>query len=103
MKLLTRIPSWLKSKYFIAIGIFTTIMLFFDKSDLFTQMSRTRQLKELEESKQYYIGKIATERKELESLRSNPLTLEKYARERYLMKKDNEDLFLIPENQSKGK
>jgi len=103
MKWLTHIPAWLKNKYIVALIVFVSIMLFFDKSDLFTQMSRTRQLKELEESKQYYISKIATERKELENLRSNPLTLEKYARERYLMKKNNEDLFLIPENQSKGK
>jgi cell division protein FtsB len=33
----------------------------------------------------------------LESLKKNPATIEKYAREKYLMKKDNEDLFLITE------
>lgn len=97
MKLLTHIPSWLKSKYIVALGVFAAIILFFDKNDFLTQMSRTKQLRELQESKQYYTDKIAAEQKELEQLRSNPGTLEKYAREKYLMKRDNEDLFLVPE------
>ena len=97
MKLLTHIPSWLKNKYVIAIAVFASIMLFFDKNDVFTQSARNRQLKDLQESKQYYTDQIASERKELEQLKSNPGTLEKYAREKYLMKRDNEDLFLIPE------
>jgi len=72
-------------------------MLFFDKNDIFTQSARKRQLRDLQESKQYYSDRIATERKELEELKSNPGTLEKYAREKYLMKRDNEDLYIIPE------
>lgn len=101
MKLLNSIPAWLKNKYLIALGVFAVIMLFFDKNDVFTQSARKKQLKELQESKQYYTGRIATERKELEELKSNPGTLEKYAREKYLMKRDNEDLYLIPENTAK--
>ena len=81
-------------------GVFGFIMLFFDKNDVFTQSARKRQLKDLEESKQYYSDRIATERKELEELKSNPGTLEKYAREKYLMKRDNEDLFIIPDTQA---
>ncbi|TXJ25939.1 MAG: septum formation initiator family protein [Chitinophagaceae bacterium] len=102
MKLLARIPSWLRNKYLVAIAVFAAIMLFFDKNDVFVQMSRSRQLKELEESKQYYTGQIASERKELEQLKSNPGILEKYAREKYLMKRDNEDLYIIPENPVKS-
>ena len=73
-------------------------MLFFDKNDIFTQSSRNQELKELEKSKQYYITQIAAERKESEALKTNPAIVEKIAREKYLMKKDNEDLFLVPEN-----
>jgi cell division protein DivIC len=101
MKLLTHIPSWLKNKYVIAFGIFAAIMLFFDKNDVFTQSARNKQLKELQNSKQYYTERIAAERKDLEQLKSNPGTLEKYAREKYLMKRDNEDLFLISEDSDK--
>jgi cell division protein DivIC len=97
MKLLNHIPGWIKSKFFIALAIFAAIMLFFDKNDVFTQAARKRQLKDLQESKQYYTDRITTERKELEELKSNPGALEKYAREKYLMKRDNEDLYIIPE------
>ena len=76
-------------------------MLFLDKNDLFTQIARNRELKELEQSKQYYTLQINSERKELEQLKNNPATLEKYAREKYLMKRDNEDLFIIPEKSEK--
>src|SRR5687768_3468705 len=100
MKLLNHIPGWIKSKFFIALAIFAAIMLFFDKNDVFTQAARKRQLKDLQESKQYYTDRITTERKELEELKSNPGALEKYAREKYLMKRDNEDLYIIPDTQA---
>lgn len=102
MKLLTHIPAFLRNKYVIALGVFACIMLFFDKNDIFTQASRNRQLKDLEESKNHYTESIAAEEDELERLKSNPATLEKYAREKYLMKRDNEDLFLIPEVTENG-
>jgi len=97
MKLLTHIPAWLRNKYLIALGVFAAIILFFDKNDVFTQAARKRQLRDLQESKQYYTDRITAERKELEELKSDPGTLEKYAREKYLMKRDHEDLYLIPE------
>ena len=102
MKLLTHIPAFLRNKYVIALGVFAFIMLFFDKNDIFTQATRNRQLKDLEKSKQHYTESIAAEQAELERLKSNPATLEKYAREKYLMKRDNEDLFLIPEAPENG-
>jgi|SRR5688572_484055 cell division protein DivIC len=97
MKLLRYISPWLKNKYFVALCCFAAIMLFFDKNDIFSQLARNKQLKALQESKEYYTNQIASERSELEKLRSNLGTLEKYAREKYLMKRDNEDLFLVPE------
>ena len=103
MKLRTHIPSLLKNKYFIAVSVFAAVMFFFDKNDVFTQSARNKQLRELQESKQYYSDRIASERKELEQLKSNPGTVEKYAREKYLMKRDNEELFLVPENYDAAK
>jgi cell division protein FtsB len=103
MKLLTHIPSWIKNKYFIATAVFAAIMLFFDKNDLFTQMSRSRQLRELEQSKIYYAGEVAQFEKIRDELIINLGTIEKYAREKFLMKRDNEDLYIIPENYGDGK
>jgi cell division protein DivIC len=98
MKLLTHIPRFLKNKYLIAIAAFCVVLLFLDKNDLFTQLDRRKELKELQVSRKYYTTQIAAERKELEALKSNPATLEKYAREKYLMKRDGEELFIISEN-----
>src|SRR5258705_2696751 len=103
MKLLTHIPAWIKNKFFIAITVFAFVILFFDKNDLFTQMDRNRQLRELLQSKQYFTDQIATEQAILDKMKTNPGTLEKYAREKYLMKRDNEDLYLIPENSPNSK
>jgi len=103
MKLLTHIPAWIKNKFFIAITVFAFVILIFDKNDLFTQMDRNRQLRELLQSKQYFTDQIATERAILDKMKTNPGTLEKYAREKYMMKRDNEDLYIIPENSPNSK
>lgn len=95
MKLLSNIPSWARNKYIITIIAFVIWMIFFDAKDIITQRERTGELRELQESKAYYTNEIATEKKALEELKSNPAAIEKYAREQYLMKKENEDLFIV--------
>ncbi|HEX5654164.1 MAG TPA: septum formation initiator family protein [Chitinophagaceae bacterium] len=97
MKLLTHIPAWLKNKYFIAIAAFAVVMLFLDKNDLFTVMARNKELRALEQSKVHYTNEINELTKIKEGLTQDPRTIEKYARENYLMKRENEDLFVIPE------
>ena len=98
MKLLTQLPPWLRNKFFIAFAAFAVWMLFFDERDLFTMKRHRQELRELEESKKYYTDQINNEKTELENLKT-AAALEKYAREKYYMKRDNEDLFLIPEKQ----
>lgn len=98
MKQLKRITGFLKNKYFICGAGFIIWMLFFDPRDIYTQIQHTRELKNLKISKAYYQTEISKEQAELEQLKTNPEVVEKYAREKYLMKRDNEDLFLIPEN-----
>lgn len=97
MKYLSHIPSLIKNKYLIAGLAFIVWISFFDKNDMYTQYQRYTELKELQQSKAFYTREIASERNELQQLKSNPASLEKYAREKYLMKRDNEDLFLVPE------
>ena len=71
-------------------------MLFFDDRDLITTHIRhPHELKLLEQSKTYYEEQIASTRAELQQLKLNTATVEKYAREKYFMKRDNEDLFVI--------
>jgi cell division protein DivIC len=95
MKLFSHIPSWAKNKYLISLVAFIVWMIFFDAKDILTQRERTQELRELQESKAYYTAEIAREKKALEELKSNPAAIEKFAREKYMMKRDNEDLFII--------
>lgn len=93
------IPKLLKNKYILTAGAFAVWMLFFDNRDVITTHFRHRaELNRLEQSRKWYQQEIANTKKELDQLRSNPAVLEKYAREKYRMKKDNEDLFVISEN-----
>ena len=78
-------------------------MLFLDKNDLLTQMARRKELSKNLSSKSYYAGQIKSLQAELEAIKTRPATIEKYAREESLMKKDNEDLFIISENSDKAK
>ena|SRR5690242_21956039 len=98
MRLLTHLPAWLKNKYFISSAAFCVIMLFLDKNDIFTQLGRRRELQQNQQSKQYYTKELASLRKQSEALRTSPAALENLAREKLLMKRDNEELFIISEN-----
>jgi len=96
MAFLHRIPSWLKNKYLLTIIGFAVWMLFFDDRDLYvTTFKQRNELNDLRKSKMYFEQQIADTKKELNKLKVNALTIEKYAREKYLMKRDNEDLFVI--------
>jgi len=90
-----RIPAFIKNRYFISIMVFIVWLTFFDKNDFVTQYSYRKQLNELNKDKAYYTDEIAKNKKELFELMSDSIQLEKFAREKYLMKKDNEEIFVI--------
>ncbi|HEV3223432.1 MAG TPA: septum formation initiator family protein [Puia sp.] len=93
---LDKIPSWLKNKYVLTALCFTVWVLFIDDRDFITtQFRHVKELHKLEARKLYFEEQIRTVSRELDQLKSNPVTLEKYAREKYLMKRDNEDLFVV--------
>ncbi len=88
------------SKYLITGIAFAVWMLFFDRNDVSLQLKRVNELKKLKENEQAMDKKIAETKQELNLLKNSPETLEKYAREKFLMKKDNEDLFVITSDSS---
>lgn len=83
------------NKYLITGMAFAVWMLFFDKNDVILQAKRAYELNKLQKNEKIMTQKIAETQQELELLKTNPETLEKYAREKYMMKKDNEDLFIV--------
>lgn len=95
-KILSHIPGFLKNKYILTLLFFAVWMVFFDDRDIITTHFRyKKELRDLEDSKAYYQEQIAETRKELEQLKNDPQTLERYARERYRMKRAEEDLYII--------
>ena len=89
------IPAILKNKYLIVSIAFLTWMLFFDNNDLVSQVQLRMKLSEYQGQKDYYEQKIREVKQEKQELLTNQQSLEKFAREQYMMKKDDEDLFVI--------
>jgi cell division protein FtsB len=90
-----RIPPLLRNKYILTTLGFIIWLLFFDRHDIISQYKLRKELHKLEEEKSFYLKEIEKDSKNLNELLTNPKTLEKFAREKYLMKKDNEDIFVI--------
>lgn len=86
----------LLNRYLLALAAFGVWMAFFDKNDFFVQRERAAELDELNEKIEYYQEQIQLTKKELQALDNDPAMLEKYAREKYYMKRPNEDVFVVP-------
>jgi len=80
------------NKFFLVLVLFFGWMIFFDKHDVLTQFRLQRSVNQLEEDKTYYSEKIQEAYQAKQDLEVNK---EKYAREKYFMKKRNEDVFII--------
>lgn len=97
MNFLDRVPKVFKNFYFIVGVIFLLWLLIFDSNDLFTQRKLSKKKKDLQESKEFYEDKILEVKNDREALLTDEEQLEKLAREKYLMKKDSEDVYIIVE------
>ena len=90
-----RLPKFISNSYFLlTLGIICW-MLFFDSEDFVTQYQLTKKVKKLHEEKAYYLEQIEIVKIEREELMSNQELLEKFAREKYFMKKPTEDVYII--------
>jgi cell division protein FtsB len=83
------------NKYLITGIAFAIWMMFFDRNDLPSQIRRSSELYKMKQNQKNMALLIANTEKELQLLKTNPKTLEKYAREKFLMKKDNEDVYIV--------
>lgn len=85
----------IKNKYFLTVIALVTWLLFFDKNDVFTQYELIEKCRKLEKDKNYYLAEIENNKANLNELRTNKKSLETFSRETYLMKKENEDVFVF--------
>ena len=90
-----RFLNLFRNKYFLVSSIFLVWMIFFDRNDLFSQWEYHQQVSKLKQERDFYQKETAKVHQDLDELTSNKEKLEKFAREKYLMKKDNEDVFVI--------
>ena len=84
----------LGNRYVIVLAFFTVWMLFLDNTSYMEHRILNKQLNELEDNKKYYQDEIKKDAEDIKQLK-NPDQIEKYAREKYYMKRDSEDIYII--------
>ena len=89
------IKKILLNKYFITILAFGIWMVFFDNNSLKRQQQLNRQIGEMKARIAYYQQEISRNEEAIYQLETNLETVEKYAREKYLMKRDSEDVYVV--------
>ncbi len=89
------------NKYFLTAITFVVWMLFFDRNDLLSQYDYRTEVAKLEAEKEFYIRETEKAKNDLDELSTNKEKLEKFAREKYLMKNENEDVFVIVKEEPK--
>jgi cell division protein DivIC len=94
-KILDKIPSVLKNKYLITSVVFLVLMIFLDRNNFISQVKLRKELSELRDELKFYRDQAAKDSIELTRLMGDSLALEKLGREKYLMKRDSEDIYII--------
>ncbi len=83
------------NKYLLTAIVFVVWVGYFDRNDWFTQRQRQRDLESTKENIGYLRAEIADMKAQRDGLKNDPAVLEKFARENYRMKKDNEDVYVF--------
>ena len=91
-----------KNKFLLAGAIFFAWIALFDSNSCYDQLKLKNEKAKLETERDFYLDKIKSDSVALLELKTNDKNLEKFARENYLMKKDNEDVYVIVESDSKN-
>lgn len=92
-----KLPKVFRNFYVVALAIFLLWMLVLDSNNLIARFQLSAKLSSLEDEKEYYEAKIKEVEKDRNELFGDRESIEKFAREKYLMKKESEDIFIIEE------
>ncbi len=95
MLMLKKILNILLNKYLITTVAFVVWLFFFDSNNMIMQQDLKSKLNDLKEEKQFYLDEIRNDSILTRQLLTDTAALEKFAREKYLMKKEGEDVFLM--------
>jgi hypothetical protein len=93
--LLNKIPSFLKNKYLLTGLAFIVWLAFFDRNNLVSQYRSHKVLNDLKTEKKFYIDEAQKDSAALHDLNTDTASMERYAREKYMMKRDSEDIYIV--------
>ena len=85
----------LHNRYIYATLVFLVVILFIDQFNLFEQIRLHKSLKDQKQQIEYYEEEIKDSKAYLNALQNDTATMEKVAREQYMMKRDNEVVYII--------
>lgn len=100
INLFNKIPKPIRNKYVLILVFFTFWIIFIDDYNLIKQYQLQKDINALKSKKEYYISEINKDSTELYHLNNTKSEQEKFAREKFLMKKDNEDVFILREKKN---
>ncbi len=89
------LPPIFRNIFFLTGFAFAVWMMFFDENNLLVQYNRRHELVSLQKKSSFYKQEITKVTQQYKELTTSPESQEKFARENYMMKKDNEDVFII--------
>lgn len=93
----TKVVTSVINKYLIALAAFVVWIMFFDDNNLTQHKKNLQELAMLQEQVSFYKHKIEADKRKLIELQTNDENLEKFAREQFFMKKANEEIYVIVE------
>lgn len=96
-KFINSIPSYIKNKYAITITLFVIWMAFFDRNDIISAVKMNMELSRLRSQQEYYKQELENTKQLQKAIFEHNENLEKFAREKFYMKKDDELLYVIVE------
>ncbi|MEL7589221.1 MAG: septum formation initiator family protein [Prolixibacteraceae bacterium] len=96
-KLLSTVLKKVRKDMLFAAAFFILWISFFDDYNLIQHFRNQNKLEQLTEQKEFLKTKIVSDQRKIYELRTNQKNLEKFAREQFLMKKENEEVFVIVE------
>ena len=95
MKIFKKSLRILLNKFIIILLLFIIWVGFLDKNNTLRTIKTLHEIKKLTQTREYYRKEIVKTLKEKESLMTDPKSLEKFARENYHMKKENEEIIFV--------
>ena len=99
----TRLFKVLKNKYLITLVVFVCLILFSPKNNIIYYFKLQKQLDELEQQKEFLQNEIKSDSIRFSELEKDIDAAEKFGREKYMMKRENEDIFVIKHKEDTDK